>query len=163
MERKIFNSYESRIKLDSDFEQDCYWLLRSVCNSREFFTGYVDDYGYIDYSTIDIWEQNFIAKTLRTIPLYISLRFAFNMNITDEFYIVDLICYALSSTKSTISSAGFNAENVNIKKELKSNISTIKEIIIEANENSFNTLGISELTLMNTLGNMIGAWYKYQS
>lgn len=118
---------------------------------------------YIDYSTIDIWEQNFIAKTLRTIPLYISLRFAFNMNITDEFYIVDLICYALSSTKSTISSAGFNAENVNIKKELKSNISTIKEIIIEANENSFNTLGISELTLMNTLGNMIGAWYKYQS
>lgn len=118
---------------------------------------------YIDYSTLDIWEQNFVAKTLRTIPLYIALKFAFNMNITDEFYIVDLICYALSSTKSTISSAGFNAENVNIKKELKNNISSIKEILIEANENSFNTLGISELALMNTLGNMIGAWYKYQS
>lgn len=118
---------------------------------------------YIDYSTLDIWEQNFVAKTLRTIPLYIALKFAFNMNITDEFYIVDLICYALSCTKSTISSAGFNAENVNIKKELKNNISSIKEILIEANENGFNTLGISELTLMNTLGNMIGAWYKYQS
>ena len=51
MERKIFNSYESRIKLDSDFEQDCYWLLRSACNSREFFTGYVD------YSTI-IFNQD---------------------------------------------------------------------------------------------------------
>ena len=57
MERKIFNSCESRIKLDSDFEQDCYWLLRSACNSREFFTGYVDDYGYIDYSTI-IFDQD---------------------------------------------------------------------------------------------------------
>ena len=118
---------------------------------------------YIDYSTLDIWEQNFVAKTLRTIPLYIALKFAFNMNITDEFYIVDLICYALSNTKSTISSAGFNAENVNIKKELKNNISSIKEILIEANENSFNTLGISELALMNTLRNMIGARYKYQS
>lgn len=136
-------------------DKEKYEFLKIIFNSLKCI--------YIDYSTMDIWEQNFVAKTIRTLPLYISLKFAFNMNITDEFYIVDLICYALSSTKSTISSAGFNAENVNIKKELKSNISTIKEIIIEANENSFNTLGISELTLMNTLGNMIGAWYKYQS
>lgn len=118
---------------------------------------------YIDYSTIDIWEQNFIAKSLRTIPLYCSLKFAFNMNITDEFYIVDLICYALSNTKSTISSAGFNAENINIKKELKNNIGIIKEIIMEANESTFNTIGISELKLIDTLGSMIGARYKYQS
>ena len=54
MRRKIFKkSDKSRIKLDSDFEQDCYWLLRSACNSREFFTGYVDDYGYVDYTDVN--------------------------------------------------------------------------------------------------------------
>ena len=52
MERKIFNSDESRIKLDFNFEQDCYWHLRSACNDRRFAICSADEDGCINYSTI---------------------------------------------------------------------------------------------------------------
>ena len=47
MERKIFNSYKSRIKCNLNFEQ-YYWQLRSVVgNTRKFFASNVGDF-YID-------------------------------------------------------------------------------------------------------------------
>ena len=47
MERKIFNSYESRIKCNLNFER-YYWQLRSmVGNTSKFFASNVGDF-YID-------------------------------------------------------------------------------------------------------------------
>ena len=51
---KIFNSNESRIKLDFNFEQD-YWPLRSTYkyNGFRFFVGFIDDYGYVNYTDVN--------------------------------------------------------------------------------------------------------------
>ena len=52
MNRKIFTSYEFRIRSDFGFKP-CYWRLRSADSDYGHYVGYVISYGYVDDGVAD--------------------------------------------------------------------------------------------------------------